>query len=203
MQLWGLDMQAKNIGNHNHGSRGYYRKRPKWRKEDALTKQAGKTIPWDEYKDQQTREFIKSREHCILIVLYPQDSHAVFLDSSSTTDPRKNYTKLKKVLDSGLCCFALKGGIVKKPIRKSEMKKWYVMYECRVPGVYDEQEDCLKQVNMFKGNNYKGYKSKKEVEARYMKHLLAEERKKNRMKSFIIVPMLLIVIVFLLYVIVV
>jgi hypothetical protein len=56
-------MQAKNIGNHNHGSRGYYRKRPKWRKEDALTKQAGKTIPWDEYKDQQTREFIKSRYH--------------------------------------------------------------------------------------------------------------------------------------------
>jgi ribonuclease HI len=70
------------------------------------------------------------------------------------------------------------------------MKKWYVVYEGRVPGVYDEWEDCLKQVNKFKGNNYKGYKSKEEAEARYMNHLLAEERKKNRMKTFIIIPIL-------------
>ena len=59
-----------------------------------------------------------------------------------------------------------------------EMKKWYVVYEGRVPRVYDEWEDCLKQVNNFKGNNYKGYKSKEEAEARYLNHLLAEERKK-------------------------
>ena len=52
-----------------------------------------------------------------------------------------------------------------------EMPKWYVVYQGRVPGVYDEWEDCLKQVNMFKGNNYKGYKSRDEAEARYMNHL--------------------------------
>jgi hypothetical protein len=60
----------------------------------------------------------------------------VFLDSSSTTHPRKNYTKLKKVLDSGLCCFALKGGIVKKPIRKSG--KMVFGYKTEFP--------CLKQL---------------------------------------------------------
>ena len=58
-----------------------------------------------------------------------------------------------------------------------EMKKWYVVYEGRMPGVYDEWEDCLKQVNKFKGNNYKGYKSKEEAEDRYLNHLLAKERK--------------------------
>ena len=47
------------------------------------------------------------------------------------------------------------------------MKKWYVVYEGRAPGVYDEWEDYLKQVNKFKGNNYKAYKTKEEVEARY------------------------------------
>ena len=83
-----------------------------------------------------------------------------------------------------------------------EMSKWYAVYQGRVPGVYDECEDCLKQVNMLKGNNYKGYKSREEAEARYMNHLV-EERKKNRKNTFIIVSMLLIVIVFLLYVILV
>ena len=82
------------------------------------------------------------------------------------------------------------------------MKKWYVVYEGRVPGVYDEWEDCLKQVNKFKGNNYKGYKSKEEAEARYLNHLLAEERK-NRMKTnFIVIPVLLTVIAVLYFIVV-
>jgi hypothetical protein len=55
-------------------------------------------------------------------------------------------------------------------------------------------------MNKFKGNNYKGYKSGEEAEARYMNHL-AEERKKNQKKTFIVVSMLLIMIAFLLYVI--
>jgi hypothetical protein len=37
-----------------------------------------------------------------------------------------------------------------------EMKQWYVVYEGRIPGVYDEWADCLKQVNKFNDNNYKG-----------------------------------------------
>jgi hypothetical protein len=84
-----------------------------------------------------------------------------------------------------------------------EMKKWYVVYRGRVLGVYDEWDDCLKQVDGFKSNSYKGYKSREVAEARYMKHLLAEERKKTGLKNFIVIPILLIVIAFLLYVIVV
>ena len=65
-------------------------------------------------------------------------------------------------------------------------------------------EDCLKQVNKFKGKNNKSYKSKAEAEAKYLNHLLAEERKNHRMKSnFMVIPFLLIVIAILLYVIVV
>ena len=44
------------------------------------------------------------------------------------------------------------------------MKKWYVVYKGRVPGVYDEWEDCVKQVNKFKGNSYKGYRTKAELQ---------------------------------------
>jgi viroplasmin and RNaseH domain-containing protein len=52
----------------------------------------------------------------------------------------------------------------------------YVVYRGRVPGVYVHWEDCLKQVNMFKGNSYKGYKTMAEAEARWRNHL-REERK--------------------------
>ena len=76
---------------------------------------------------------------------------------------------------------------------------WYVVYKGRVPGVYDQWEDCVKQVNKFKGNSYKGYRTKAEAEARWLNHRLEKERK-NRMKSnFIVIPFLLIVIVILLY----
>jgi hypothetical protein len=94
------------------------------------------------------------------------------------------------------------------------MKKWYVVYQGRVPGVYDEWDDCLKQVNEFKGNNYKGHKSKAKAEASYMNHLLGNERKKGgerkkgeegkkNQKKTIVVSMMLFVIAYLLYVILV
>jgi viroplasmin and RNaseH domain-containing protein len=46
-----------------------------------------------------------------------------------------------------------------------------VVYRGRVPGVYVHWEDCLKQVNMFKGNSYKGYNTMAEAEARWRNHL--------------------------------
>ena len=59
------------------------------------------------------------REHCILIVLLPEVSQAIFLDSSRINDPKKEYVELKKVLDSALCGWGMKGGIIRKKIRKS------------------------------------------------------------------------------------
>jgi hypothetical protein len=38
-------------------------------------------------------------------------------------------------------------------------------------------------VNGFKGNNSKWYKSKAELESRYMKRLLGEERKEEKTKE--------------------
>jgi len=80
--------------------------------------------------------------------------------------------------------------------------KWYVVYKGKTPGVYTEWSEVQEKVNGFSGNNHKSFKSKQEAEASYLKHLLAEERKKNGMKNFI-TPVLLIVIAFLLYVIIV
>ena len=74
--------------------------------------------------------------------------------------------------------------------------RWYVVYIGHVPGVYEHWEDCLKQVNKFEGNSYKGYKSKEDAEARW--------RRSNRMNiSLIVIPILLIMTTFLLYMIIV
>jgi ribonuclease HI len=81
------------------------------------------------------------------------------------------------------------------------MQKWYVVYIGRVLGVYTEWSECHAQVTGFSGNDYKGFKSKEEAEASYLKFLRAEGRK-NGMKNYIIL-VLLIVIAFLLYVIIV
>jgi viroplasmin and RNaseH domain-containing protein len=52
----------------------------------------------------------------------------------------------------------------------------YMVYRGRVPGVYVHWEDCLKQVNEYKGKSYKGYKTIAEAEARW-RNLLREERR--------------------------
>jgi ribonuclease HI len=54
------------------------------------------------------------------------------------------------------------------------------VYQGRVPGVHDEWDECQNQVNGFKGNNYKGYKSKAKAKSRYMKHLLGEVRNEEK-----------------------
>src|ERR1041384_6665269 len=75
-----------------------------------------------------------------------------------------------------------------------------VVYEGSVPGVYEHWEDCFKQVNKYKGNNYKSYKSKAEAETRYLNYHQGQERKNHRMKSnFLVIPLLLIVFTILLY----
>ena len=82
-------------------------------------------------------------------------------------------------------------------------KKWYAVYRGRVPGVYDEWSECQAQVDRFSGSSHKGFESKSEAEASYLKFTLAGERNQNRMKNYFIIPFLLIVIAFLLYVIIV
>ena len=44
---------------------------------------------------------------------------------------------------------------------------WYVVYKGKVPGVYDDWEECRRQVHPFSGNSYKGYTTRAEAESRY------------------------------------
>ena len=70
----------------------------------------------------------------------------------------------------------------------------YVVYKGKVPGVYDDWEECRRQVHRFSGNSYKGYTTRVEAEARYARYLAGErrERRRNRMKTSFIVMMLIV-----------
>jgi viroplasmin and RNaseH domain-containing protein len=53
---------------------------------------------------------------------------------------------------------------------------WYVVYKGKVPRVYDDWEDCRRQVHYFSNNNYKGYNTSVEAETRYANYLARERR---------------------------
>jgi hypothetical protein len=77
-------------------------------------------------------------------------------------------------------------------VLSTEMPRCYVVYKGWVRGVYDEWEDCQKQVNKFSGYCYKGCPTRELAEARCRIHLLGERRNRNRMKNLMIVlPVLL------------
>jgi ribonuclease HI len=80
--------------------------------------------------------------------------------------------------------------------------RWYVVFEGTVPGVYDKWEDCFKQVNKFKGNNYKGFKTREEAEARYRNYRRGREGQNGMKTCFIVIPILLMILL-IVYVIVV
>ena len=58
------------------------------------------------------------RERNLLVVLYPQVSHALYLESSKNTH-KEDYTQLKNVLNDALVWFFYSGGSVRKPKRQS------------------------------------------------------------------------------------
>ena len=70
----------------------------------------------------------------------------------------------------------------------------YVMYKGKVPGVYDDWEECRRQVHRFSGNSYKGYTTRAEAEVRYACYLAGERREcwMNRMKTIFIAIMLIL-----------
>ena len=81
----------------------------------------------------------------------------------------------------------------------------YVMYKGKVPGVYDDWEECQSQVHRFSGHSYKGYTTRAEAESRYASYLAGErrERWRNRMKTSLIAMMLIMMTTTLFYVMVV
>ncbi|KAK1616986.1 hypothetical protein QYE76_022503 [Lolium multiflorum] len=181
-KLWGKEMRELNIGNHNLGSRGYEGKEPYWAKEDEAYVNAGIENPWLKYKDPLERRFIRSRYH------------KKKLTGELVTDPKVVtdiiwFTNDKKVL----------------ALEKKLMPTTYVVYKGRVPGVYDDWEDCRRQVHRFSGNSYKGYPTRVEAEGRYARYLAGEMRdmRRNRMKTMAFVMMVIVTMLVMFYVIVV
>ena len=70
----------------------------------------------------------------------------------------------------------------------------YVMYKGKVPGVYNDWEECRRQVHDFSGNSYKWYTTRAEAEARYARYLAGErtERRNNQMNTSFIAMMLIV-----------
>ena len=81
----------------------------------------------------------------------------------------------------------------------------YVVYKGRVPGVYDDWEECRRQVHRFSGNSYKWYTTRAEAKSRYVRYLAGERRKhwRNRMRTSLIAMMLIVMTTTLFYVMVV
>ena len=73
------------------------------------------------------------------------------------------------------------------------MMKCYVVFDGRVPGVYDKWKDCHRQVNKFFGNNYEGYATRKEAVAKWRDHT----RKKNWMlvNRKVVLPLILFTVI--------
>ena len=81
-------------------------------------------------------------------------------------------------------------------------KECYVVYEGNILGVYDEWYECQEQVEGVSGASHKGFKSRQEAQASYLRYTLARDRPHNRRLMYCIVPLSLIVIALLVYIIV-
>ncbi|KAK1645402.1 hypothetical protein QYE76_063207 [Lolium multiflorum] len=60
----------------------------------------------------------------------------------------------------------------------------------RVSGVYEEWEDCKKQVHKFSGNCYKGYPTRHEAVAKWRAH----QANKSKTKTFLVLSLLLTIV---------
>ncbi|KAK1628148.1 hypothetical protein QYE76_002463 [Lolium multiflorum] len=200
-------------------------------------------------------------KYCTLIILCPKWSLAQYFDSSNTTT-KKDYRRIRGVLDEAILGYSKNGGTfdkkgefvrpdtkklgfkhvidfpcIKQPagsikeafyvlhhlkgfVEDAEMMSlppskrdpikmsgeindddlredfhrlqmtYYVVFEGRVPGVYEEWEDCKKQVHKFSGNCYKGYPTRHEAVAKWRAH----QANKSKMKTFLVLSLLLTIV---------
>ncbi|KAK1616953.1 hypothetical protein QYE76_022470 [Lolium multiflorum] len=211
-------------------------------------------------------------KYCTLIILCPKWSLAQYFDSSNTTT-KKDYRRIRGVLDEAILGYSKNGGTFDKkgefvrpdtkklgfkhvidfpcikqlagsikeafyvlhhlkgfvedvemmslpPSKRDPIKisgeindddlredfhclqmTYYVVFEGRVPGVYEEWEDCKKQVHKFSGNCYKGYPTRHEAVAKWRNY--QSNKSKMKMKIFLVLSLLLTIVAAVLYFIVV
>ena len=78
-------------------------------------------------------------------------------------------------------------------------RKWYAVYVGHVPGVYDEWPECQAQVSGFSGGSQKGFDSRAEAEASYLRFIAQQGIQNQRRKNYYILPLLNIVIALIFY----
>ena len=79
-------------------------------------------------------------------------------------------------------------------------RKWYAVYVGHVPGVYDEWPECQAQVSDFSGESQKGFDSRAEAEASYLRFIAQQGiQNQRRCKIYYIIPLLIILIAFIFY----
>ena len=59
-------------------------------------------------------------------------------------------------------------------------RKWYAMNVGHVLGVYDEWPECQAQVYPFSGGSQRGFDTRGEAKASYLRFTLERERDQNR-----------------------
>lgn len=73
-------------------------------------------------------------------------------------------------------------------------KNWYVVHRGKVPGVYNSWEECQKQVNDYRNNNYKGFQTRNEAKD-YYNHEVGNDARQiimpHRTKGFIILVLVI------------
>ncbi|KAK1694541.1 hypothetical protein QYE76_011238 [Lolium multiflorum] len=212
--------------------------------------------------------FPDNDKYCTLVILCPKWSLAQYFDSSNTTT-KKDYRRIRGVLDEAILGYSKNGGTfdkkgefvrpdtkklgfkhvidfpcIKQPagsikeafyvlhhlkgfVEDAEMMSlppskrdpikmsgeindddlredfhriqmtYYVVFEGRVPGVYEEWEDCKKQVHKFSGNCYKGYPTRHEAVAKWRNY--QSNKSKMKMKTFVVLSVLLTIVAAVLY----
>jgi len=82
-------------------------------------------------------------------------------------------------------------------------RKWYAVCVGHVPGVYDEWPECQAQVSGFSGGSLKGFDSRAEAEASYLRFIAKQGIQNQRCyKNYYIIPLLIIVIALIVHVLV-
>lgn len=68
------------------------------------------------------------------------------------------------------------------------LKKWYAVYIGRVPGVYNVWRECQAKMNRFPRSSHRGFQTRSEAEASYLRFMLAGERNRNQRKNYFVIP---------------
>ena len=77
----------------------------------------------------------------VLIILYPEYSHAMYLDSSKNLR-KKDYKHINSVLDSAMLTFSLSGGYIKvKKYKNRRLAFSHKIYFCRIQQPHTSMAD--------------------------------------------------------------